>query len=88
MASDESDGRRCEDPGAEHPPISQSDLRRYITEAIKRERERLAHIYEQYGMYELAAEIRDETQDEAIFRWDEPHPGPDDPPSQGEQHGP
>lgn len=85
MASDESDETRRTESDAENAPTSQDNLRRYIIEAIKLERERLARIYEGQGMHELAAAIRDESQDDAVFQGEGPEAGLDEPPPSPQQ---
>jgi hypothetical protein len=55
--------------GAAEGPVSNSALVAYVCGVVTRERERLARAFEKNGMAKLAADIRDESLDDKVFKW-------------------
>ncbi len=57
-----------------------SSVMSYVVGVVTRERERLARVFEEKGLPEVAAGIRDSSLDDSVFRWAGPSDGPDLPP--------
>ena len=55
--------------GAAEGPVSNSSLVAYVCGVVTRERERLARACEKNGRAKLAADIRDESLDDKVFKW-------------------
>lgn len=61
-------------------PATTAAVMRYTAGVVKRERERMARIFEEAGMDQVAARLRDESQDDLVFKWDGPEHDLDEPP--------
>lgn len=89
----ELDKRKLAELGLEgREPATTAAVARYTAGVVKRERERLARIFDRHGMDEIAAAIRSDEEDALVFKWMGPEEGLDEPPvplehkEQQEQH--
>jgi hypothetical protein len=80
------DKEECEALGLKSGSIaSANDVMRYAAGAVLRERERLARVFENAAMGEIAVAIRDESQDNLVFKWNGPEVPLDTPPKSLEE---